>query len=180
MADPEGRLGPLKSGTDAASRNVLQFRLDDNSRVVIRPSGTEPKNKLYIEVPGRTPPAEDLSPAELAAERERCNLRAVDLGRAFEVLMLSRVGIELPATGAALSGLVSLDNKLHFANTFLPALSERLAAGDDGLEAFIDESLARYGKDPRDLVVGGVAAWLDAGGVSEGAAARARELFGLV
>ena len=55
LADESGWLGPIKSGTDASSRNVLVLTLENDVRLIIRPSGTEPKNKIYVEVPGVTP-----------------------------------------------------------------------------------------------------------------------------
>jgi phosphoglucomutase/phosphomannomutase len=50
LRDEHGRLGPIKGATDAASRNVLIFHLGEQARVALRPSGTEPKAKAYIEV----------------------------------------------------------------------------------------------------------------------------------
>ncbi|HNH48349.1 MAG TPA: phospho-sugar mutase, partial [Myxococcota bacterium] len=52
-ADPKGPWGPIKSGTDAASRDMLVFQLGPDRRILLRPSGTEPKNKIYVEVCGR-------------------------------------------------------------------------------------------------------------------------------
>jgi phosphoglucomutase/phosphomannomutase len=177
LADERGWLGPIRSGTDAASRNVLVFSLAGGSRVIIRPSGTEPKNKIYVEVPGTTP-ARDLHTEELAAERARCDREAVELGRAFERLMLSRVGIELPDHALAVSGLVGLDKKQHFAHEFLPELAKRAAGGGD-LAGFVDRKLASYGKDPRELVAAGVAAWLPGAGLSASAEQAVRETFAL-
>jgi phosphomannomutase len=170
-------LGPIRSGTDAAARNVLVFSLEGGSRVIIRPSGTEPKNKIYVEVPGATP-AKDLGAQELAAERSRCDREAAELGRAFERLMLARVGIELPDHALAVSGLVGLDKKQHFAHEFLPELAKRAAGGGD-LAAFVEGSLASYGKDPRDLVAEGVAAWLPGAGLAASAEQAVREVFSL-
>ncbi|HLW64425.1 MAG TPA: phospho-sugar mutase [Gemmataceae bacterium] len=50
LQDENGRLGPFKGATDSASRNVLLFQLGENSRIALRPSGTEPKAKVYVEV----------------------------------------------------------------------------------------------------------------------------------
>jgi phosphoglucomutase len=50
LRDEDGRLGPLKGATDAASRNFLIFRCGELAKVVLRPSGTEPKAKIYLEL----------------------------------------------------------------------------------------------------------------------------------
>ena len=50
LRDENGRLGPIKGPTDAAGRNFLIFRLGPNAKVALRPSGTEPKAKAYIEI----------------------------------------------------------------------------------------------------------------------------------
>ncbi|MEN0066442.1 MAG: phospho-sugar mutase [Myxococcota bacterium] len=54
-----GRFGPFKSASDRASRNMLCYDLvggehDVGARVLLRPSGTEPKLKIYAEVQGRS------------------------------------------------------------------------------------------------------------------------------
>jgi phosphoglucomutase/phosphomannomutase len=53
LQDENGKMGPYKGGTDKASRNFLIFRMGGpgvEAKVCLRPSGTEPKAKAYIEV----------------------------------------------------------------------------------------------------------------------------------
>jgi phosphoglucomutase len=57
LQDEEGRLGPLKGDTDRAARNFLIFYLGEAHRISLRPSGTEPKAKVYIEVSSPPCPA---------------------------------------------------------------------------------------------------------------------------
>ncbi len=76
--DPEGVHGPIRSESDAASRNVLVLQLsgldgDTGARMIFRPSGTEPKLKVYVEVCG--PPGGD---GALLDERFEALQAAVD------------------------------------------------------------------------------------------------------
>jgi phosphomannomutase len=61
------------NGTSLPPSDVLRFALAGGSRVVIRPSGTEPKIKAYLEV--TEPPGDDLSTARAAAETRMAPLR---------------------------------------------------------------------------------------------------------
>ena len=61
------------NGTSLPPSDVLRFALAGGSRVVIRPSGTEPKIKAYLEV--TEPPGDDLSTAREAAETRMAPLR---------------------------------------------------------------------------------------------------------
>jgi len=43
------------TGVDSFPReNILRYYLDDGSRIIIRPSGTEPKLKVYLDTQGDT------------------------------------------------------------------------------------------------------------------------------
>ncbi len=50
LRDENGRMGPIKGDTDRAARNFLIWRMGDHAKLSLRPSGTEPKAKAYIEV----------------------------------------------------------------------------------------------------------------------------------
>lgn len=88
----ESRLGPIKGETDRASRNLLIFHVEGNAKVALRPSGTEPKAKAYIEactepmLPGTAPADWQKLCVETAASGEA-------VGKAFVTLAMGRVGL---------------------------------------------------------------------------------------
>jgi len=88
----ESRLGPIKGDTDRASRNLLIFHVEGNAKVALRPSGTEPKAKAYIEASTEPIPAGTSAAdwqklcADTAAAGEA-------LGKAFVALAMGRVGL---------------------------------------------------------------------------------------
>jgi phosphoglucomutase len=98
LRDENGRMGPLKGSTDASSRNFLIFRLGDEAKVVLRPSGTEPKAKAYIEV--RSQPWKAGTPGDQwdVACRE-IDRKVQRLATEFLATALATVG-QKPAPGA--------------------------------------------------------------------------------
>ncbi|MCQ2201562.1 MAG: phospho-sugar mutase [Bacteroidales bacterium] len=59
--------------------NVLQFYCEDGTKVSVRPSGTEPKIKFYVEATGKMSKASDYLNAVAAADKKVDNI-AKDLG----------------------------------------------------------------------------------------------------
>lgn len=56
--------------------NVLQYYTEDNTKVSIRPSGTEPKIKFYIEVQGKMTSRDDFNTIDAAMEEKINAVRA--------------------------------------------------------------------------------------------------------
>lgn len=153
--------------TDRASRNMLSFRLDNGARAIIRPSGTEPKNKIYIEVPS-TPLGAASAREALARQKAQTDAVAQQIADDFTRQMLAIINVQLPDYALRVSGLVALDKRLEFAEHFMPNLETQVQAirqGDttsDAVSQWIDTRLASYGKDARGLVRDAVTAYLEA------------------
>lgn len=65
--------------------NVLQFVLEDGTKVTARPSGTEPKIKFYFSV--RTPVAKDIDDAKLEEAKKLCCERLKRIEDTFVAMM---------------------------------------------------------------------------------------------
>ena len=61
-----------------ATSNVLQFFTEDGTKISVRPSGTEPKIKFYIEVRGETKSRADYAAAD-AKDDEKINALRKDM-----------------------------------------------------------------------------------------------------
>ena len=176
--------GPLVSTTDASNRNVLLFELEgeggERIRLVVRPSGTEPKTKIYVEVPSRTclggvlADASDevlarIGDAQLDGIMAEVDAEAARIGDAFIRFCLGPevLGDAYPAIPDAaleISDLVPVDHKIRVAVEVLPELGRRAGTGEDGaaLGAWLDATLEMLGKDARGLVRPAALDWIAA------------------
>ena len=178
--DESGVLGKIVSSTDRAARDLLTFELEGGARIILRPSGTESKNKVYVEVCA-APLGEGAGTDALARQKEETDAIAHRISQDFVLEMLSRIGVAIPRFGLEASSLVPLEWKQDFANSLLPEIVRRLTGGEkaSALEEWIDSRLSSYGADGRLLVKGAVAAYCDYESPAVEVREQLAEIFGL-
>jgi len=93
--DENDRFGSIKGATDAASRNVLVYRLGDRGRVALRPSGTEPKAKAYVEVCS-APLGPSASSADMQRAWQEVNQLSERVSADFLEKALGLIGLKPP------------------------------------------------------------------------------------
>ncbi|MGF1578400.1 MAG: phospho-sugar mutase [Gemmataceae bacterium] len=88
-------MGEFKGATDYKARNFLVFTLGAEARIALRPSGTEPKAKAYIEVCCQ-PSAADTPESEWLQTCQRVDDTAEKLETEFVRYALGLVGLKPP------------------------------------------------------------------------------------
>lgn len=169
--------GPIRSDTDRAARNFMQFYCDGSLRVAVRPSGTEPKIKFYVE--RLCTPDATWAKHDLATVRAAANADVTETTLALVDALLRAVDVRLGRPALLLSPLLALEHRIDFGERFLPELAARLAedAGAAELGAWVEARLAKYGTDARALVAPGVAAYFKEQSLGSAAAQRLAALF---
>ncbi|WP_419658871.1 Pgm2: phosphoglucomutase (glucose phosphomutase) [Desulfosarcina variabilis str. Montpellier] len=154
QGDPQ----PHLSRTDTASRNVLILRLKPlqgtrGIRLTVRPSGTEPKFKIYIEVLGQPfdPSTINAVKSSLVAIREQ--LERAFMGYCYQIL-----GVDFPERGFLLFWQLPLSDKLKYftIEDQLAALKNVADAGERKQK--MKKLLAFLGANPVQKVDGAFAA----------------------
>ncbi len=144
----EGLPQPHLSRTDTSSRNVLIFHLaappeTQSLRVTVRPSGTEPKVKMYIEIMGH--PCEV---AQLAAARKQIEAVCDKIEKQFMQFCYGILGVDFPERGFLLFWQLPLDTKMKYFE-----IEDEIAAlktvGDPApRQKALDDLLQFLGADP--------------------------------
>ena len=172
----ESVFGPFKSETDRSSRNLLTITMEGGLRTTIRPSGTEPKNKVYIEKRS-DPVGPDASDERFLEVRHKVDYEVLAFSNSFLKSMLALIDVELPGYALEISDLVSLENKRHFTEQFIPAFESQAQAllnsstTPHAVNEWIDAQLAAYGPDARLLVGKAMRSYL----ANEGSGSRDKE-----
>ncbi len=184
VVDHREKGGPIRSNTDAAGRNVLVFFLEnkfgpDSIRLAVRPSGTEPKIKIYVEVPSEAGFAKNLTDVT-EEELRQISDTALDniivetdavarrIGDGFITYCLGKQILDdiyesVPAESLLVSDMVPVDVKIRLFTKILPELIKKIAQNSSGgeLKPWIAEQLQGLGDNPRALLQNSVEVWFE-------------------
>lgn len=110
----EGEPQPHLSRTDTSARNVLIYHMHNlpntvSMRITVRPSGTEPKIKMYFEVFGSP-----CDPKELDREKEKIIGVREGLEKSFMQYCYKFLDVDFPDRGFLLFWQLPLDAKLKY------------------------------------------------------------------
>jgi len=110
----DGEPQPHLSRTDSSARNMLVYHMEDTPdtagvRMTVRPSGTEPKIKMYFEVFGKPFKLEDIDP-----EKEKVVHIREDLEKSVMQYCYQLLNVDFPDRGFLLFWQLPLNDKLRY------------------------------------------------------------------
>ncbi len=149
------------SETDTASRNMLVFELEpgehvESMKITVRPSGTEPKTKIYLEVVAK-PLGKNAADEELEKEKQKCRNLRNKIKNAFLKEAYKLLNIEMPERGYLLSDLLSVETKTEYFAVEKNVLETKMKYEKKEItlqeyEERISRALKIFGKDPVEKI----------------------------
>jgi phosphoglucomutase/phosphomannomutase len=148
----QGAPQPHLSNTDTSSRNVLIFHLANREpatsmRVTVRPSGTEPKVKMYFEVMGRPLPIEEIPDCKTVI-REICQ----DIEKAVMQYCYRILGVDFPERGFLLFWQLPLTDKLRYFQIEEDIADLKRLESREDRQHHLDEVLKFLGANPVEKI----------------------------
>lgn len=140
---------PIVSETDMVAKDILVFHLEGNDRissikVTIRPSGTEPKIKIYLEL-GYLPTADG---KELAGIIEDSDTAVSEIEKAVLLEMYKAIEIDFPERGFLLFWQLPLDDKLRYLELEPQLAAIRNISDKSERQRQVDSLLGFLGSNP--------------------------------
>ena len=139
---------PITSETDRASRNMLVYQLQhvdyaDNIRLIVRPSGTEAKIKIYVEVLG-----EPIPKSKLANEKNRIDGIRQEIERNVMKYCYKILNVEFPERGFLLFWQLPLDDKMKYFEIEDKIIELKDTASAASKKKELNDLLSFLGADP--------------------------------
>jgi phosphoglucomutase/phosphomannomutase len=132
----QGKPQPHLSPTDTSSRNVLIYYFNElpetaSMRITVRPSGTEPKIKMYFEVSGKPCDLKDLK-----EEKKKIVTIREKMEKSFMQYCYQQLNIDFPNRGFLLFWQLPLKDKLKYFEiedeiTLLKSIADREKRKDE-------------------------------------------------
>jgi phosphoglucomutase/phosphomannomutase len=144
----DGEPQPHLSRTDSSARNVLIYQIENSPdttsmRITVRPSGTEPKIKMYFEVFGKPFKLENID-----SEKERIiNIRET-LEKIFMQYCYKLLNVDFPDRGFLLFWQLPLDDKLKYFEIEAQIANLKNVADAAARKADLDKLLDFLGANP--------------------------------
>jgi phosphoglucomutase/phosphomannomutase len=148
QGDPQ----PHLSRTDTSARNVLIYYLKDTPdtagiRLTVRPSGTEPKIKMYFEIFGKPFDLQNLK-----AQKQKIIALRESLEKVFMQCCYKIIEVEFPERGFLLFWQLPLDHKLRYFEIENDIVNIKNISDRNKREEKLNELLAFLGANPVEKI----------------------------
>lgn len=143
---------PIVSDTDLISKNILEFHFKPitgtiSMKVTVRPSGTEPKIKMYYEIG-----SEPFNISEIHKVKDKIEIIRQNLEKSFMKTCYKIIGIDFPDRGFLLFWQLPLDMKLKYFEIEKDIVALEKITEKEERRKKLDEILKFLGSNPIEKI----------------------------